>query len=408
MLKERLGFNFMTEFTPRLQAIVDKVVSHVHEGTLPPKNVSELINWYESEGREFVHPEHGVGVPVAIHLSHLASERFSDQDLIEYQDFDEPVTDSARIRHAKSVISEALEAYDGEVCPSVCSLEIQATSGITAVLGWLSPLGFWGGERLEFRGAFCDEESFYRNLSDSSYILEKDIHKIGDTEILNLWRNSIPKANQEATPIHDPSLADRTDMDNLFLCDDENWAHLFTQQDKLPIDTYVEAKNKGSFVPKPRSYDVHKSLRTFRRLILTANENGALNFEQITELIDCLVKFIELGDEDIQRSELKKYLYVVMLNKKIAETLDGDMPGLLQRALRETFNRLPITYCNFSRVDMGDLLQAYNEVVGEFIPADAYGFDTDETDDPDWRQKAKDDMKRRFPTLYKLEWGDGS
>jgi hypothetical protein len=206
--------------------------------------------------------------------------------------------------------------------------------------------------------------------------------------------------------IHEPPIEDRADLDNLFLCDDENWAHLFTKQGELPIESYAEAKRSGSFVPKPRSYDVHKSLRRFRRLILAANEHGALNFEQITELMDCLVKFIQLGEEGIQKAELKKYLYVVMLDKKVAETIDGDVQSLLVRAITETFNRLPISYCNFKRVDMGDLRQVYSEVLNEFFPVDEYGFDEDTTGDPGKRQRMKDEMKRRYPTLYKMEWGD--
>ena len=111
-------------------------------------------------------------------------------------------------------------------------------------------------------------------------------------------------------------------------------------------------------------------------------------------------------DEKIQREELKKYLYVVMLDKKVAETIDGNMQSLLVRAITETFNRLPISYCNFKRVDMGDLRQVYSEVLNEFFPVDEYGFDEDTTGDPGKRQRMKDEMKRRYPTLYKMEWGD--
>jgi hypothetical protein len=204
--------------------------------------------------------------------------------------------------------------------------------------------------------------------------------------------------------INEPSLSDRTDLDHLFLCDDENWAHLYTKQEKLPIDSYTEAKEKGSFVPKPRSYDVHKTLRKFRRLILAANEHGALNFNEINELLECIFSFIEDGDEDTQVTELKKYLYVVMDDKKYAETLDGSMLLLLHRAVRETFKKLPISYSLFRNIDIGDLRQAYAEVMNDVFPFESYGL---KTDDIEKIQAAKDDIKRRFPTLYKIEWRHG-
>ncbi len=206
------------------------------------------------------------------------------------------------------------------------------------------------------------------------------------------------------TIIHEPSLADRTDLDHLFLCDDENWAHLFTKQKELLIDSYAEAKEKGRFVPKPRSYDVDKTLRKFRRLILAANEHGALNFYEVSELLDCIFSFIEVGDEDTRVTELKKYLYVVMDDKKYAETLDGNMLKLLHRAVRETFKKLPISHSLFRNVDIGDLRQAYAEVMNEVFPFESYGL---ETDDIEKIQAAKDDIKRRFPTLYKIEWRQG-
>ena len=206
------------------------------------------------------------------------------------------------------------------------------------------------------------------------------------------------------TIINDPSLADRTDLDHLFLCDDENWAHLYTQQQELPIDSYAEAKEKGSFVPKPRSYDVHKTLRKFRRLILAANEHGALNFAEVRELLNCILSFIKIDDEDTQVTELKKYLYVVMDDKKYAETLDGNMLLLLHRAVHETFNKLPISYSFFRDIDFGDLRQAYAEVMNEVFPFESFGLETDDTQQI---QAAKDDIKRRFPTLYKIQWRYG-
>ncbi len=178
----------------------------------------------------------------------------------------------------------------------------------------------------------------------------------------------------------------------------------FPKQQTLPIDTYAEAKRKKTFIPKPRLRDVHRSLRTFRNLICLANEHGALNFMQIQELVECLTIFVNLQDEDFKKAELKKLLYVVMKDKKVAETLDGSVGQLFERSMFETFNHLPRRFSTFQNTDIGDLAQAYKEIWQELDPVDESGL-SESFNDGEKRERIKQDIKKRFPALYRIEWG---
>ena len=181
-------------------------------------------------------------------------------------------------------------------------------------------------------------------------------------------------------------------------------ASRITKQQSLPIDTYAEAKRKGTFVPKPMIRDVHRSLRIFWRLMRRANEHGALNFNQIKDLVGCLTTFVNLRDENLQKVELKKFLYVVMKDKKVSETLDGSVHELFRRAISESIAQLPRRFATFKNTDIGDLAQAYKEILQDLDPVDESGLSVS-FNDGEKREQIKEDMRRRFPALYRIEWG---
>ena len=181
-------------------------------------------------------------------------------------------------------------------------------------------------------------------------------------------------------------------------------ASRITKQQTLPIDTYAEAKRKGTFVPKPRLRDVHRSLRTFRHLVALANEHGALNFNQIKELVESITIFVSLRDESLQKVELKKFLYVVMKDKKVSETIDGSAQELFCRAISESIAHLPRRFATFQNTHIGDLAQAYKEILQELDPVDESGLSIS-FNDGEKRERIKEDIKKRFPALYKIEWG---
>jgi len=207
----------------------------------------------------------------------------------------------------------------------------------------------------------------------------------------------MPKEDR-AFIINELPIGDRSDLDSFFLCDDPELAHLYSKQQELPIESYAEAKRNGTFTPKPRAWDVHKSLRTFRRLILKGNDVGALKFDDVVELIESLGEFLQSFGEEQQGIELKKYLYVVMRDKRYAETLEGNPSLLLEKALKETLDNLPLSHNFFWTAELTEVRKAWAEIMSELDPLDEDGM---VVNDPLRRAE----IKRRFPTLYKIEYG---
>jgi len=197
--------------------------------------------------------------------------------------------------------------------------------------------------------------------------------------------------------ILEPSLSEREDLDHLFLMDDGDIA----MQQKLDIETYEEAKSKGYFVPKPRQGDVHKSLRSIRRVLLKSHEFGLLNYSDLERLIHHLVTFLRAGDDSYLQTELKKFLYVLIAEKKYAETIEGETTELLALSLERCMERIPLSWnTRLKDAQPEDIYLALQEICDEWFPI----FE-DERKYPR-NPNFEADVKEKFPHFFKVMLGD--
>ena len=176
----------MIELPKKLTAIRDQVIDHVRKNTPLPKNISDLVSWFEDDGWDEILSGWG-SEHVALKLDYLASLKFDDKEMIACEGLDEPLTDDLRLDYARRLISSSFKESDGYDCPSVHAVEIKKPNGDSAVLGWLIEIHGQGGEVAEFQGAFPDKENFYELLSGWGLLLDTEEQNLTDEAILKLW-----------------------------------------------------------------------------------------------------------------------------------------------------------------------------------------------------------------------------
>lgn len=176
----------MIELPKKLNKIRDQVIDHVRKKTQPPKNLRDLVSWFEDDGWDEILSGWG-SEHVALKLDYLASLKFNDKEMIASEGLEEPLTDKLRIDYARGLISDALEQSDGYECPSVHAVEIKKPNGDSAVLGWLVEIHGQGGPAPKFQGAFPEKENFYQLLSGWGLLLDTEEQNLTDEAILKLW-----------------------------------------------------------------------------------------------------------------------------------------------------------------------------------------------------------------------------
>lgn len=183
----------MFEFPTKLIQIRDQVIDHVRQNTPEPKNLGDLVSWFEDEGWDEILSAWGSD-HVALKIEDLASMKFDDKEMIACEGLDYPLTDELRIDYARRVISDSFKESDGYDCPSVHAVEIKKSNGDSAVLGWVMEIHGQGGPVAVFQGAFRDKENFYQLLSSWGFLLDSNEQNLTDEAILKLWtKPSKPK-----------------------------------------------------------------------------------------------------------------------------------------------------------------------------------------------------------------------
>lgn len=176
----------MIDLPKKLTAIRDQVIDHVRKNTPLPDKLSELINWYESDGWDILVPVWAEEEHVALNFNSI-SLYFCDTELAANQEVDATVTDELRVQYARGLVSSTFENNDGYDCPSVQVVELKKSNGESAVLGWLIEIHGQGGPVAIYHGAFKDKYQFFQHLEDSDYLIDSKQQNMTDEAILKLW-----------------------------------------------------------------------------------------------------------------------------------------------------------------------------------------------------------------------------
>ena len=176
----------MIELPKKLTLIRDQVIDHVRKNTPLPDKLSELIDWYETDGWDVLVPVWAEEEHVALNFNSV-SLSFCDSELVASQEDDEPVTDELRIQYARKLVSYTFENNDGYDCPSVQVVELKKANGESAVLGWLIEIHGQGGPVAIYHGAFNDKYQFFQHLADCDFLLDSEQQNLTDETILRIW-----------------------------------------------------------------------------------------------------------------------------------------------------------------------------------------------------------------------------
>ena len=179
----------MNKLPEELQKIQDLVVDHTNKHTPLPKNLNDLVSWYEDDGWDLLIGSWGSD-HIGLKLFDLACLKFSDAELAANLDEPEPITNELRVNYAREQISNAFENSDGYDCPSVHAVLISKKDGSSAVLGWTVEIHGQGGPVPEFLGVFSTKTNFYDSLKDFErldFLLDKDVESLTNEAILKLW-----------------------------------------------------------------------------------------------------------------------------------------------------------------------------------------------------------------------------
>jgi hypothetical protein len=215
MQKEITPISPAIVFPKSLLPIVDKVVDHAVHGSLLPKNLNKLIEWFEDEGWDDLCSAWAEEF-VALKLFEMAWLSFSDQELLANQDEPISVTDEVRLTYARELVTSAFNESDGYACPTVHAVQISNKQGQVAILGWLMPIHGQGGPVAEFQGVFFDKSHFYQSLRDADYVLAPEEKSLKDETILRLWaKPSKPTRNVNVSvawgnELHECPMSQRT------------------------------------------------------------------------------------------------------------------------------------------------------------------------------------------------------
>jgi hypothetical protein len=180
-----------------LLSISNQVIDHFSKKTLLPKNIGELINFYETEAWDDLLSGWGKDEHIVLNLSRLAWLKFSDSELIANQESDEPVTNKIRLKYARQLITLTIENNDGYDCPTVHVVELKKDDGNTAILGWTMEIHGQGGAVAVYQGAFVDLEHFYQSLRNCDFLFSTEQDHVSDEAIIKLWE----KPKEPAQPI---------------------------------------------------------------------------------------------------------------------------------------------------------------------------------------------------------------
>lgn len=170
-----------------LEKVALEAIDYVHRGARLPKDLNNLIDWYEDEGFETL-LESWDDFGRVLNIRDLAFESFSDYDLIESNNKCESPSHADRANHGRQLISEAFEASGDLRCSSIHCLELLNFEGEKAILGWLVEVHGQSGPVPIFQGIFRDKLDFYGHLRSTGYVLDTEESAVTDEAILRLWQ----------------------------------------------------------------------------------------------------------------------------------------------------------------------------------------------------------------------------
>lgn len=178
----------MIKLSQKLSTIRDQIIDRVHINTPLPDGVQELVSWFETDGWDDLMMGQDYG-HVILDLGSFSQDKFSDEEMLAFEEDGTPVTNQVRVSYAREQIVNAFEDDCFYRVPDAHFIEIKNKAGLSVVLVWMVETVHGGAEAV-YSGAFLDREDFYQLLRDSDNLFEDEQGRLSDETILSLWAKS--------------------------------------------------------------------------------------------------------------------------------------------------------------------------------------------------------------------------
>lgn len=178
----------MITLSKKLSTIRDQIIDHVHKNTPLPDDAAKLVSWFETDGWDDLMMGQDYG-HVILDLGGFSQDKFSDEEMLAFEEDGTPVTNQVRVSYAREQIANAFEDDSFYGVPDAHFIDIQNKAGLSVVMVWMVETVHGGAEAV-YSGAFLDREDFYQHLRDLGHLFEDEQGSLSDETILRLWAKS--------------------------------------------------------------------------------------------------------------------------------------------------------------------------------------------------------------------------
>jgi len=180
----------MNRYPSQFDEIQKQIIECQRWGLPQPEGVETFQEWLMSDGWDHALAAWDDEV-VALNLAELAKDCFTDHFMTQESWLlaTGQHLNAQRAGFARVWIQNAITSGAGEHSLSVHSCPIGNSDGDQLILGLTVEIQGHSPEPT-WHGVFLDKEAFYQYLKTLGYVFHRDVSRVTDQEILDLWKHS--------------------------------------------------------------------------------------------------------------------------------------------------------------------------------------------------------------------------
>jgi len=165
--------------------IYDSIIRHVWEHETLSSDVTELTDWFESDGLDLI-VDSWINDEMVVNLKTISKEIFRDAELMRERSVS-VVSNADRFSYGLEQIKRCVESNDGYAVPSVHCIKLNGHNEQSVVIGYLLEIHGQEGSVPTFMGFYKSRADFLDFLRGQDYWPVSELHNIPESTILSLW-----------------------------------------------------------------------------------------------------------------------------------------------------------------------------------------------------------------------------
>jgi len=184
--------NFLPESLPAdLLPLLDEVVENFFNNQSLPENITELYDWFEDDGIDYLISTEAT-LPFVLNLVGVLQSFYDEEVALENEIEVEQVTDKIRIAYARKEIQAAcdFERASDDMLSVYCPA-IKSTADKLVFLGCTAEEQGQNGMEIDWWGLYQSQNDFLEAIRNSEcFVIDSECDSISDERILSLWDKS--------------------------------------------------------------------------------------------------------------------------------------------------------------------------------------------------------------------------